>query len=159
MLSAWGSAFGLESVSLRYFNVYGARQADDSPYSGVIALFARALLAGRAPTLFGSGDQTRDFVYVQDVVQANLLAMDRRLAPGVVINVGTGKRVSIRELYTLLARLVGFSGVPARVPERPGDVPHSVASIERARGLLGFEPAWELEEGLARTLAWYRSRR
>lgn len=158
MLAAWASAYGLEGVALRYFNVYGPRQADDSPYSGVIALFAKALLAGRAPTIFGNGEQTRDFVYVEDVVRANLLAMERHLEPGVVINVGTGTRVSIRELFDILARHAGFSGAPVLAPARAGDVPHSVASIERARALLAFEPRWRLDEGLERTIAWYRAR-
>jgi UDP-glucose 4-epimerase len=158
MLAAWARSYGLSTVSLRYFNVYGERQADDSPYSGVIALFARAVLAGRAPTIFGTGEQTRDFVYVQDVVRANLLAMDRALEPGVVINVGTGRRVSIRRLFSILAERGAFQGQPVLAPERAGDVPHSVAAIGRARELLGFEPEWELERGLTRTLEWYRSR-
>ena len=158
MLAAWASAYGLEAVSLRYFNVYGARQADDSPYSGVIALFARAVLAGRAPTIFGTGEQTRDFVYVGDVVRANLLAMERPLPAGAVINVGTGKRVSIRQLFDLLARHAGFAQEPVQAPERAGDVLHSVACTERARDWLDFQPAVELEQGLARTLDWYRAR-
>lgn len=159
MLMAWAGSYGLETVSLRYFNVYGARQADDSPYSGVIALFARALLASRPPTLFGSGDQTRDFVHVDDVVGANLLAMDRHLPPGIVINVGTGRCVTIRELFAHMAKEVGFDGSPAMAPTRAGDVMDSVASISRARDLLGYEPCCDLELGLGRTLAWYRTRR
>ena len=158
MLGAWAHSYGLETVSLRYFNVDGARQADNSPYSGVIALFARAVLSGQAPTIFGSGEQTRDFIYVEDVVRANLLAMDRRLPPGIVLNVGTGKRVSIRQLYTILSEHAGVRGAPLSGPERTGDVLHSVASIERAKELLGFEPEVGLVEGLARTLAWYRAR-
>jgi UDP-glucose 4-epimerase len=158
LLSAWGRAYGLGTVSLRYFNVYGPGQRDDSPYSGVIALFARAVLAARAPTIFGDGEQSRDFVYVDDVVGANLLAMERTLEPGTVLNVGTGRRVTINELYRRLARLAGFGGEPRREPPRAGDVPHSLASIEKARTLLGFVPGVELDEGLRRTLDWYRTR-
>lgn len=158
LLSVWGRTYGLQAVSLRYFNVYGPGQADDSPYSGVIALFARAVLARRSPTIFGDGEQSRDFVFVGDVVQANLAAMDRNLEPGLVINVGTGRRVSINELYGRLARLAGFEGLASHAPARAGDVPHSLASIERAREKLGFEPGVSLDEGLQRTLAWYRQR-
>jgi len=158
LLSAWGRAFGLETVSLRYFNVYGPGQRDDSPYSGVIALFARAVLERRAPTIFGDGEQSRDFVHVADVVQANLLAMGRPIEPGTVLNVGTGQRVTINELYRRLARLAGFTGEPRLEPARAGDVPHSLASIEKARTLLGFEPRVDLTEGLGQTLDWYRTR-
>jgi UDP-glucose 4-epimerase len=114
LLSVWGRAYGLATVALRYFNVYGPGQADDSPYSGVIALFAHAVLARRAPTIFGDGEQSRDFVFVGDVVQANLLAMDRALETGVVLNVGTGRRVTINELYRKLAGLAGFQDEPRR---------------------------------------------
>ncbi len=158
LLSVWGRAYGLETVALRYFNVYGPGQADDSPYSGVIALFARAVLARRTPTIFGDGEQSRDFVFVGDVVRANLLAMERALEPGTVLNVGTGQGVTINELYARLARLAGFEDPPRHAPARAGDVPHSLASIERARELLGFEPRMALDEGLERTLAWYRAR-
>jgi nucleoside-diphosphate-sugar epimerase len=145
-------------VALRYFNVYGPRQSDDSPYSGVIALFARRVLEGRAPTIFGDGEQSRDFVFVEDVVRANLLAMDRAVEAGAVINVGTGRSVTIRSLYQRIAELAGFDGKPESAPARAGDVPHSRASIERARSWLGFEPRVELADGLRRTLDWYRSR-
>jgi len=159
LLAVWGRVFGLRTVALRYFNVYGPRQADDSPYSGVIALFARAVLDRRAPTIFGDGEQTRDFVFVEDAVQANLLAMERSLEPGIVLNVGTEKRVTINELYRELAGLAGFAGEPRHGLARSGDVRHSQASIARARELLGFEPRVGLHEGLARTLDWYRGQR
>ncbi len=159
LMAVWGRVFGLRTVSLRYFNIYGPRQADDSPYSGVIALFARAVLEGRPATIFGDGEQTRDFTFVEDAVRANLLAMERELEPGIVLNVGTGQRVSINELQRKLAELAGFSGEPRRSPARAGDVRHSQASIERARELLGFEPRVGLREGLAQTLDWYRGRR
>jgi nucleoside-diphosphate-sugar epimerase len=159
LLAVWGRCYGLETVALRYFNVYGPGQADDSPYSGVIALFARAVLERRVPTIFGDGEQSRDFVFVEDVVAANLLAMDRTLEPGAVLNVGTGDSVTINELYRRLASLAGFEEEPRRAPARAGDVPHSRSSIDRARAWLGFEPRIALEEGLRRTLEWYRSRR
>jgi nucleoside-diphosphate-sugar epimerase len=158
LLSVWGRVYGLQTVALRYFNVYGPGQADNSPYSGVIALFARAVLERKAPTIFGDGQQSRDFVYVADVVRANLLAMERTLEPGAVINVGTGKSVTINELYGQIAELAGFEGLPRREPARAGDVPHSLASIARARNWLGFEPRVELADGLRQTLDWYRAR-
>ncbi len=158
LLAVWGRAYGLRTVSLRYFNIYGPRQADDSPYSGVIALFARALLDRRAPKIFGDGEQTRDFTYVSDAVQANLLAVGEDMEPGTVLNVGTGQRVTINELFSELARLSGFRGEPQREPARGGDVRHSQASIERARARLGYEPRVGLAEGLRRTLEWYRTR-
>lgn len=158
LLSTWGRAFGLETVALRYFNVYGPCQADDSPYSGVIALFARRVLERRAPTIFGNGEQSRDFVFVDDVVRANLQAMDRTLEPGALINVGTGESVTILELYRQIAALAGFDEEASHAPPRAGDVPHSLASIQRARDWLGYEPRVQLTEGLRRTLAWYRAR-
>jgi len=158
LLATWGRAYGLQTVALRYFNVYGPRQADDSPYSGVIALFARRLLEGRAPTIFGDGEQSRDFVFVEDVVRANLLALERTVESGAVINVGSGKRVTILALFQRIAELAGFDGEAEHAPARSGDVLHSLASIERARSWLGFEPRVELGEGLRRTLDWYRAR-
>jgi len=156
LLSVWGRVWGLRTVALRYFNVYGPGQSDDSPYSGVIALFARAVLARQAATIFGDGEQTRDFVFVADVVRANLLAMESDLEPGAILNIGTGRRVSINELYRRMAELAGSTVEARRQPARAGDVPHSVASVERARALLGFEARTELGPGLERTLAWYR---
>ena len=156
LLSVWGLIYGLQTASLRYFNVFGPRQADHSPYTGVIALFARAVLERRAPTIFGDGEQSRDFVFVEDVVRANLLAMERKLPPGTVLNVGTGQRTTINELYRMLAECAGFSGQPAHAEPRAGDVRHSLASIERARTSLGFMPQTKLIDGLQRTLDWYR---
>jgi len=158
LLSTWARAYGLRTVSLRYFNVYGPGPSDDSPYSGVIALFARRLLENVPATIFGSGEQSRDFVYVEDVARANLLAMDRDVEPGAVINIGTGKSVTINELYRRLAQLTGSRLDARREPPRAGDVPHSVASIDRASAWLGFQPRVELAEGLKRTLDWYRVR-
>jgi len=158
LLAVWAGCFGLQTVALRYFNVFGPGQRDDSPYTGVIALFAAALLEGRTPTIYGDGGQTRDFTYVQNVVEANLAALDRELEPGVVINVGAGERVSVSDLWAALCQLAGRSIAPRHAPSRAGDVRHSLASIERARALLGYQPRIGWRAGLEPTLAWYRSR-
>jgi UDP-glucose 4-epimerase len=158
LLRVYGLVHGIRTVSLRYFNIFGPRQADDSPYTGVIAIFARCLLAGRSPTIFGDGRQTRDFTYVDNAVEANLRALDVALEPGIVINVGGGERVSVNEIYEVMARELASDKRPVYGPVRAGDVRHSLASLERARALLGYEPRVPWEEGLGRTLAWYRSR-
>jgi len=158
LLTIWGQGFGLETVALRYFNVFGPRQADDSPYTGVIAIFARALLEGRAPTIFGDGGQTRDFTFIKNVVDANLRAMDRRLEPGVVINVGSGDRISLNELLGAMQEEYGTSLVPTHAEPRGGDVRDSLADVGRARELLGYEPLVDWRTGLRETLAWYRER-
>ena len=158
LLEVWGHAHGLRTVSLRYFNVFGPRQADDSPYSGVIAIFARRLLAGEPVTIHGDGQQTRDFVFVDDVVRANLAAMAGDVEPGEVLNVGTGRAIRLEELYRHLAELAGCDEPPRFGPGRAGDVRHSRADIGRIRARLGWQPEVAWEDGLARTLAWYRSR-
>jgi nucleoside-diphosphate-sugar epimerase len=158
MLSVWGRCFGMHTVSLRYFNVFGPRQQDDSPYTGVIALFAKALLEGRAPTIFGDGEQTRDFTYVDNVVSANLLAMDARVPTGSVFNVGTGERITVNQLYQAMAQFFGSKLAVQRATERAGDVRHSLASMERARTQLGYSPKVPWRVGLDATLAWYRER-
>jgi UDP-glucose 4-epimerase len=156
LLRVYGEAYGLRTISLRYFNVFGPRQLDDSPYTGVIALFARALLDGRAPTIFGDGEQTRDFTYVENVVQANLQAMQSTAPPGTVINVGSGTRASINDLYRDVKAMIGSKIDARHAPARAGDVRDSLASIERARELLGYRPNVSWREGLERTVAWYR---
>jgi nucleoside-diphosphate-sugar epimerase len=158
LLAVWGRCFGIKTVSLRYFNVFGPGQRDDSPYTGVIALFARALLEGRAPMIFGDGEQTRDFTFIDNVVAANLAALERELEPGVVINVGSGERISLNQLFATMAQLCGSAVEPTYGPTREGDVRHSLASIDRARALLGYAPRVSWREGLERTLAWYRER-
>ncbi len=159
LMRVYGEAYGMKTVSLRYFNVFGPRQLDDSPYTGVIAIFAKALLEGRAPTIFGDGEQTRDLTYVDNVVQANLLAMASDVPAGTVINVGGGERITINELYATMAKLVGSKVAARHAPAREGDVLHSLASIDRARELLGYSPLVPWREGLSTTLEWYRSRR
>jgi UDP-glucose 4-epimerase len=149
-------SFGLETVSLRYFNCFGPRQDPSSPYSGVLSVFSACLLEGRAPTIFGDGEQSRDFIYVDDVVRLNLLAARSPQAPGKVYNAGTGKRHSLNQAWAYAQALSGVD-LPARyAPARRGDVRHSQADISRARRELGFEPAIDFEEGLRRTLEWYR---
>lgn len=158
LMRTWACCYGMHTVALRYFNVFGPRQADDSPYSGVIAKFIRSMLEGRVPTIFGDGDQTRDFIYVEDVVTANLAAMDVDLEePGAVINVGGGVPISLNQLFGALAEEVGLDASPQYGPERVGDVRHSLANVERASRLLGFRAATPWREGLERTLAWYRN--
>jgi UDP-glucose 4-epimerase len=153
---AFTTSFGLETVRLRFFNIFGPRQRADSPYSGVIALFTAALTARRTPTIFGDGMQTRDFTYVTDVVQALQKAA---LVPGVagrVYNVGTGRPVSLLDLLGELNSLLGTKINPINQPGRAGDIRHSCADISRIRRDLGYEPAVTFPTGLAHTVAWYR---
>lgn len=144
---------GLETVCLRYFNVYGPGQKPDSPYSGVISRFLHCAATGNRPTIHGDGKQTRDFVFVQDVVSANLLCMEKKEAAGRVFNIATGTEVSLLGLWEAVKKVSGASAEPVFAPEREGDIRRSVASIEMAREALGFEPAYSLEQGLEKTLA------
>jgi nucleoside-diphosphate-sugar epimerase len=153
---AFARVYGTPTVVLRYFNVFGPRQRGDSPYSGVIARFADALLRGEEVTIEGDGEQTRDFTFVADVVAANLLAADAALEPGTVLNVAAGRETSVRALFETMREILGAASEPRRAPARAGDISRSRASIDRARALLGFEPSSSLRDGLARTLAWYR---
>jgi UDP-glucose 4-epimerase len=153
---SFAASFGLEAVSLRFFNIFGPRQRADSPYSGVIALFTAALGAGRAPTIYGDGLQSRDFTYVSDVVQALVKAAHAPGVSGQVYNVGTGRSVTVLDLVAALNRLLGTDSAPRHAPARAGDVRHSRADISRARLDLGYEPAVAFEDGLAETLRWYR---
>jgi UDP-glucose 4-epimerase len=153
---AFAATYGLETVRLRFFNVFGPRQRADSPYSGVIALFVAALTQGCVPTVFGDGLQTRDFVGVRDVAQALTRAAATPGVSGRVYNVGTGRGVTLLELLAALNKLLGTDVKAAHGPPRAGDVRHSRADVRRARAELGYEPAVSLEEGLAETLAWYR---
>lgn len=144
--------YGLETVSVRYFNVFGPRQQPNSPYSGVISLFIKALASGQAPVILGDGQQTRDFTYVANVVDGVLRACTAPKASGEAINVATGGRVSLLELLETLNRIMGTSIAPTFGPAREGDVRDSQASIDKARRLLGFTPTVLLEEGLRRTI-------
>jgi nucleoside-diphosphate-sugar epimerase len=149
--------YGLETVTIRYFNVFGPRQDPGSPYSGVISLFATAVLEGRQPTIYGDGGQTRDFTYVANVVDGVLRAVLAPEASGEVINVATGGRISLNELLRTLNGLAGTTLTPLYAEGRQGDVRDSQADITKARTLLGYTPLIELEEGLRRTLEWARS--
>ena len=149
-------AYGLETIALRYFNVFGPRQDPSSPYSGVISKFVTALLAGERPVIFGDGEQTRDFTYVDHVVDANLRAADRGEASGEIINIGTGNRTTLNELLFRLQRVIGTNLAPRFEAPRSAEPRDSQADITRARRLLGYEPFVPFEEGLARTVAWYR---
>jgi UDP-glucose 4-epimerase len=148
--------YGLETVTTRYFNVFGPRQSPDSPYSGVISLFVKALSAGQAPTIYGDGRQTRDFTYVGDVVDGVLRCCEAPNAAGEVINVAAGGRVSLLELVHQLQGLLKQPLDPTFQPAREGDVRDSQADIFKARKLLGFDPKIPFDEGLRRTVEWYQ---
>ena len=150
------SLYGLETVTTRYFNVFGPRQDPSSPYSGVISLFIRALVEGRSPTIYGDGEQTRDFTYVANVVDGVLKACQAPGAAGKVFNVATGGRITLNHLYHTLQDMTGRTIAPAYAPTRVGDVHDSQADISAARDVLGFVPIVSFDDGLASTLAWSR---
>ena len=149
--------YGLETVSIRYFNVFGPRQDPSSPYSGVISVLATALLENRSPTIYGDGEQTRDFTYVANVVDGVLKACSAPNASGTVINVATGGRISLNALFAEMKRIVGASVAPVYAEVRAGDVRDSQADISRAKALLDYEPTVSFEDGLTRTIEWYRT--
>jgi nucleoside-diphosphate-sugar epimerase len=149
--------YGLQTVTIRYFNVFGPRQDPSSPYSGVISLFAKALLENRGPTIYGDGEQTRDFTYIANVVDGVLRAVMAPRASGSVINVATGARISLNRLFDAMRTLTGSHVNASYAPPRHGDVKDSQADITRARDLLGYEPLVSFDEGLRRTLEWYRT--
>jgi UDP-glucose 4-epimerase len=144
-------------VTTRYVNVFGPRQAPDSPYSGVISLFIKALLAGQAPLIHGDGRQTRDFTYVANVVDGVLRAATAEGVAGEIINVATGGRISLLELARSLQIIIGTDIAPTFGPAREGDVKDSQADIFKARKLLGYEPTVPFEEGLRHTVAWFKA--
>jgi UDP-glucose 4-epimerase len=151
--SCFTAVYALETVRLRFFNVFGPRQDPTSPYSGVIALFIKAMLEGRVPTIFGDGLQARDFIYIENVVQALIQAAQAPQAAGKVYNIGHGASVSLLELVAALNQLLGTNIKPVHGPARPGDIRLSQADISRARRDLGFDPKISFLEGLQRTLA------
>jgi nucleoside-diphosphate-sugar epimerase len=156
-MSVWASCFALESVSLRYFNVYGPRQDPSSPYSGVLSLFMAAVLGGYAPTIFGDGEQSRDFTFVEDVVALNIKAAN---APshvsGRMYNAGNGGRITLNEAWALLEKIEGVRIAPKYGPPRAGDVRDSQADTTSARRDLGHDPKFTFEQGMRATLNWYR---
>lgn len=155
-LSAFNQLYGLQTVALRYFNVFGPRQDPSSPYSGVISIFVDRLLRQEDPTIFGDGEQYRDFVFVQDVVQANMLAATHDDAPGKVFNVGRGERTSLNQLVEILSRLAGYQASPTHGEPRAGDIRESLADIARIRQTLGYAPEVEVEQGLAALVEYAR---
>jgi nucleoside-diphosphate-sugar epimerase len=159
LCKAWANSYGLDTAPLRYFNIFGPRQSPDSAYAAVIAAFAKALLAGKHPLIFGDGIQSRDFTFVHNVVHANLLAA-RRAEPigGDVTNVGCGLQTSVNELATTMAELLGRPDLtPDYRPPRAGDVLHSLADLTRAKEVLGYEPIVGFRDGLGATLDWYKT--
>ena len=147
--------YGLETISLRYFNVYGPRQDPSSPYSGVISIFMNKAVGNRSPVIYGDGSQSRDFIYVTDIVTANLLAARSASTSGEIVNIGTGSSVQINQLWDMICTLAGSTIKPRHQPARPGDIYASVASAGRAEKLLGFKIEYPFEQGLALTYQWY----
>jgi UDP-glucose 4-epimerase len=157
-LQSFWRVYGLETVCLRYFNIFGPRQDPNSPYSGVLARFITCMLRGQQPTIFGDGEQSRDFTYVDNAVAANLLACTAPAsqAVGRVFNVGTGHQATLNQTVSLLRAITGYRGTVEYGPERAGDIKHSFADISLAKKHLGYSPTITFEEGLKRTVAWYR---
>src|SRR5271163_378611 len=158
MTSFW-RCYGLETVSLRYFNIFGPRQDPTSQYSGVLARFITQMLKGEQPTIYGDGSQSRDFTYVDNVVHANLLACKAPAneVAGKVFNVATGTRIDLNEMFGVLKKLTGYPGEVKHGPDRAGDVKHSLADLSRAEKHLGYKPQVNFEQGLRRTVDWYRT--
>jgi UDP-glucose 4-epimerase len=157
MQSFW-RVYGLQTVCLRYFNIFGPHQDPGSPYSGVLAKFITLMLCGQAPTIFGDGEQSRDFTYVDNAVAANLLACTApaEQVVGQVFNIATGHQATLKQTVALLRNITGYEGPVHSAAERAGDIKHSFADISRAQKYLGYRPAVAFEEGLKRTVAWYR---
>jgi len=154
----YNDLYGLETVCLRYFNVYGPRQDPSSPYSGVISIFMSKAVSKEAPAIYGNGNQYRDFVFVDDVVNANLLAAIAQDANGEVFNIGTGKYVTIDGLWKMTCDLCSLNIKPEYKPPRPGDIVESVANIDHAKTILGFNSEYSFKEGLEITLNWYKDK-
>jgi len=157
-MRSFARVYGLETVALRYFNVFGPYQDPTSQYSGVLAVFCRKMLAGEQPTIYGDGETSRDFTFIENTVEGNLLAA---VAPaekvtGKVMNVATGVRITLNEVVEALREITGYSGPVAYAPERAGDIRHSLADIALAEELLGYRPSVDFREGLERTVEWYR---
>lgn len=152
----FAAVYGMQTLAIRYFNVFGPRQDPKSPYAAVIPIFADALLDGKSPVIHGDGGQSRDFTYIDNVVSANLLALRAPQLSGEVVNVACGEQTDLNELYGMIREILGIDREAEYGPTRVGDVRHSLADISRARALLGYEPVVGLREGLQATLGWYR---
>jgi len=157
-MASFYRCYGLETVSLRYFNIFGPRQDPSSPYSGVLAKFTTQMLRDEQPIIFGDGSQSRDFTYIDNAVEANLLAAAAPAGKvaGQVFNIATGTRFDLNQTFNILAKLTGYKGKPRYAPEREGDIQHSLADITRAEQALGYKPKVGFEEGLKRTVEWYK---
>ena len=158
LAQAFAHCYGTTMVGLRYFNVYGPRQDPDSPYAAVIPLFFKAALSGQPATVFGDGEQTRDFTYVADVVEANLAAMDSPLPGGssLILNIGAGRRTTVNDLWKAVADAAGYEGPPVHAPARAGDVRDSLADLRLAAERIGYTPRVGIGEGLGKAFAYYR---
>jgi len=158
-MRAFARVYGIETVVLRYFNVFGPHQDPTSPYSGVLALFCRRMLAGEQPTIYGDGEHSRDFTYIDNVVHANLLAAaaPAEKVSGQMMNTATGSRITLNDTFRILRELTGYSGEPAYAAPRAGDIRDSLADIGLAGKLLGYKPIVDFREGLRRTVEWYRN--
>ncbi len=158
-MRAFTRVYGLETVTLRYFNVFGPHQDPTSHYSGVLAIFCRKMLAGEQPTIYGDGEQSRDFTYIDNVVNANLqaAAAAAEAVSGRSMNLATGSAITLNQTFEILCGLTGYRGRPAYTEPRAGDIRHSLADIRLARKLLGYEPQIDFREGLRRTVAWYKT--
>jgi UDP-glucose 4-epimerase len=158
-MRVFAKVYGMETVVLRYFNVFGPFQDPTSHYSGVLAIFCRKMLAGEQPTIFGDGSQSRDFTYIENVVHANLLAgsVAAEKVSGRMMNVATGSRITLAETFAILRELTGYTGEPAYAPARSGDIRDSLADIRLAEELLGYKPQVDFREGLRCTVEWYKS--
>jgi UDP-glucose 4-epimerase len=154
---AFGRCYGLENVSLRYFNIFGPRQDPDSPYSGVLSRFSTAFLESASLVIFGDGEQTRDFTYVDNAVQANILACEASGASGKALNIGTGQAISLNKVVKMLQEISGKALEPKYEPPREGDIRDSLADIQLAKEVLDYKPAVGFEEGLERTYVWYQA--
>lgn len=154
----FSTLYGTATTALRYFNVFGPRQDPTSEYAAVIPRFVTAMLKGESPVIYGDGEQSRDFTYVANVAEANLTAAASKGAEGAVMNVALGQQISLNQLVSILNGILGTAIRPVYQPARAGDVRHSVASIDRARQLIGFRPSVTLEDGLKRTVEWYSAR-
>jgi UDP-glucose 4-epimerase len=157
-MASFFRVYGLETVSLRYFNIFGPYQEPSSQYSGVLAKFITQMLANQTCTIFGDGEQSRDFTYIENAINANLLACQAQASKvcGRVFNVATGTRFSLNEAFRILASIVGYKGEPQHQESRAGDVKHSLAEISRSREAMNYQPTVGFEDGLRRTVEWYK---
>ncbi len=158
-LACFTRVYGLETISLRYFNVFGPHQDPTSHYSGVLAIFCRKMLEGEQPTIYGDGEQSRDFTYIDNVVLGNLLAAEApaEKVAGQMMNLATGKKITLNQTFEILKGLTGYRGKPAYEDPRAGDIKESLADISRAKSLLGYQPTVDFSEGLRRTVEWYKT--